>query len=229
MNSVKNVYHASTEIVRNPVWNYRKQGSTNAKKDFGDDFYICENMDYPIKLYSANDEVIINEYLFDISGLNILTLKDDVHWLLSAAFHRSDFSKKTKWHALRDKYRQQLSRYDVIVGSITNDRFFSTLDAFIDGLITDEAAIGIIQMMTYPPQLVLKSDKACARLKFVSNSTVEKDVIDKYRKQVYEEKDNMDELVQQKRIQLMRKTNGKYMPEILDEFMKGNHYDAFGF
>ena len=43
------LYHASAEVIRNPRWDYQKEGLLRVNKDFGDGFYTSPDREYPIK------------------------------------------------------------------------------------------------------------------------------------------------------------------------------------
>ena len=208
------LYHASTMEVRKPIWNY--EGSKE-KKDFGIGFYTCEDAGYPIKLYSDNDAVILNAYRFDMCGLKVIRLENDVNWLLTVGFHRRDFKRRKKLHELRDRFRNWLSESDLVIGAISDDNLFSTVDAFLDNVITDFVALGIAQMMKYENQVVFKSERACERLEFIGSRQVSKDVILNYRTQKHVEKSNMDDLVSELMGKLVGMNKGKTFEMILKE------------
>ena len=208
------LYHASTMEVRKPVWNY---AGAKEKKDFGVGFYACENDEYPIKLYSDNDIVVLNTYEIDTRGLKVIKLENDVNWLLAVGFHRRDYSRRKKLHALRDKYRRWISDADMVIGAISDDNLFSTVDAFLDNIITDFVALGIVQMMKYENQYVLKSDLACGKLEFKGSKQVSNGVILKYREQRHAEKNNMDDSVSELMGELVGMNKGKTFETVLRE------------
>jgi len=208
------LYHASTMEVRNPIWDY--EGSKN-KKDFGMGFYTCSDNEYPIKLYSDNDIVILNTYELDTSNLKVIRLENDVNWLLSVGFHRRVYSRRKNLHELRDKFRKWISDSDLVIGAISDDNLFSTVDAFLDNTITDFVALGIAQMMKYEDQYVFKSEKACSQLRFINSNRVSDDIVLKYREQKHTEKSNMDDLVLELMGKLVGMNKGKTFEMVLKE------------
>jgi len=213
------LYHASTEVVEQPQWNYKKPGRFKENRDLGEGFYLSPNSDYPVYLYCANDTIYLNKYTLDLDGLKVLHLSDDMQWLLIVSFHRSSFSRRKKYHGVRDKIRKFVSNFDLVIGTISDDDFFSTLDNFIRNLITDSTAISIAQMMDFGVQYVLKSDKACQQIKFLEPAIeIGKKKIDYHRVTKQYNRENMASMVDDRRVQLHRQGNdGRYFAEIIEE------------
>ena len=180
------VYHASRQVVKTPRWNYVPPGRSvgeQEKKDFGIGFYTCIHPDYPIELYCAYDTVIVNKYELDLSGLDPkpIRFENDRTWLLVVAAHRDNFSRFRKWHDLRDQIRETVKTQHVMIGAISNDRFFSAFERFLAGGYTDEFTIRVAQLINYPEQYVLKSDVACQRIEFAGYGEVAQDVLVRHR------------------------------------------------
>ncbi|MCL1808952.1 MAG: DUF3990 domain-containing protein [Clostridiales bacterium] len=211
------LYHASTEVIRSPRWNYQKDGMVKINKDFGEGFYTSPDREYPIMLYCMNNEVHLNKYSLDINGLKTLKLEDDVKWLLVTAFHRRDYSGLKKYHPLRDKVRGWVSGFDLVTGTISNDNFYSTMDAFIRNLLTDFIALNIVQMMGYGDQFVLKSEKACRQLRFVGSELISPEELVKYRALKTVGRENMEEMAENVRVRLHSSDNGKLFAHIVEE------------
>ena len=55
--------------------------------------------------------------------------------------------------------------FDVIVGSIANDRMFYVLDSFFQGNITDKALVMSLSALELGQQYVAVSEKACEQVK----------------------------------------------------------------
>lgn len=181
------MYHASRQTVREPQWDYfspNKPLRLKGRKDFGLGFYTCTEPDYPIYLYSAEDTIILNEYelyLDEPKVLKRLRLKSDTIWLLIIAAHRRDFSDFKEWLPIRDRIRNYIAEYDLLIGDISNDRFFSAFERFLANNYTDEFTLRLAKRLSYPEQYVLKSDDACKQIKYVRHETVHIERIDQYR------------------------------------------------
>ena len=83
------------------------------------------------------------------------------------ASHRSDFSKHPDWHLFRDAVRKSILSYELIIGTISNDRLFSTMNDFLRGRCTDAFLLECLQYMKYPMQYVSKCDKVDSGIEFV--------------------------------------------------------------
>ena len=212
------LYHASTIPVEKPKWDYTP---SKEKRDFGVGFYTSREIEYPIMPYSDNDTVILNQYLLDTSVLNILVLENNIHWLLAVGFSRRDFKNYPEYHAIRDRYRKWLTNYDLIIGTISNDYFFSSIENFLDGVMSDYVALNLAQMMRYGTQYVMKSDKACNSLAFQYSWQVETPFLHRLRDQRKKEKSDMGALVLAERRKLQRQDTGRYIDEIIME-MRNN-------
>ena len=211
-------YHASNIEVRNPQWNYRKPDKLKETRDFGEGFYTSvDNREYPVYLYSQYDKIKLNRYTLDNNGLSELILGIDLKWLLITAFHRSSFSKRPKYHFIRDAIRAYISGFDLVTGLISNDRFYSTIDAFIAGGATDFVSIEIVKMMEFGTQTVSKSHKADAQFRFIGSEDVRLDEIQRCREERAQHKNDMEDLVARKRIELQPHDNGKFFLQILEE------------
>ena len=211
------IYHASTMEVRNPIWNYEH---SKERKDLGVGFYSSLDADYPVLLYCNNDVVILNRYELDVSGLNILRLENNIDWLLAVGFHRSNYSRKQKYALLRDKYHNLISNCDIVVGRITNDNFFSTMDFFFRNIITDYVAINILQVMNYPEQYVFKSEKGCGNLKWIDSTQIDSETLKRLRSEKLSNKDKMDDMVEEMRVKLRPTDNGRLFSEIVTEMIE---------
>ena len=212
-----NLYHASSQVVRKPRWNYKKEGASIINKDFGEGFYTSPEKEYPISLYCMNDTVYLNRYALDLSGLRVLKLEDDLKWLLVTAFHRRDYSGQKKYHLVRDWIRDWVSGFDVVIGTISNDNFYSTVNAFIRNLLTDYVALQIVQIMDYGEQYVLKSDKSCSQMKYLGSEPVDINELQSRRTAKSVERSNMEEMVEDMRVRLHSADNGKLFAQIVRE------------
>jgi len=211
------LFHASTEVISKPQWDYQHRRVMSANKDFGEGFYTSPDREYPIKLYCANDVVYLNKYILDTGGLRILKLENDIKWLLVTAFHRRNYSGLKKYHDIRDKIRAWASDFDLVIGTISNDNYYSTMNAFIRNLLTDFVALHVVQIMDYGNQFVLKSDKACRQISFIGSELITAEELEKHRTQKAVERDNMEELVEDIRVRLHSSDNGKLFAQIVEE------------
>ena len=227
------LFHASDQVVRQPRWNHAVDGTAKVRKDFGQGFYMCTAADYPIRLYSdrsvENKQVYLNEYILDSTGIDILTLKDGLYWAMVTAAHRSDFTRRPEWHTFRDAVRSSLISYELVIGTISDDRLFSTMNDFLRGRCTDTFLLECLQYMKYPLQYVSKCDKVDTRLRFIRASEMSQDEL----REVYEQQeaeriamedviDKMQDthrrLVREKRKAGDYEFEGRFFAEIVDDW-----------
>jgi hypothetical protein len=212
-------YHASTEKVGKPVWNYAA-GTDSERNDFGLGFYVSTDKAQPIMLLCERDEIVLNQYELDLTGLAVKQFGNDEEWLLTVIFNRRNFSKKKNIHDIRDHYRKEIEQYDVVIGAIANDRMFSTINAFIENNITDRVAIECLKMMQYQPQFVLKSEKACANLTYTGCDLYDVSELEKYRRRAESERATVDDKINEIKEATFRQ--GRLLSEIIREMESGN-------
>lgn len=127
------VYHGSTIQVRTPI---AKAGRENL--DFGQGFYITD-----IKEQAERWAIRIGRQLQETPILNIYKLD-------------MEYIKKEYRYLKLDKYDQQWldfivksrkgekpwAEYDIIEGGVANDRVIDTVEAYMNGMMTVEMALG---------------------------------------------------------------------------------------
>jgi len=203
-----NVCHASESIVRVPDWKHRDPTSIldPEKKDFGIGFYMCKTMDlaYPVGLYSKRNRVILNEYTLDLDGLNPLNLRVNLVWVMVVAAHRQRSAgtkaSRNYWAHLADAIKHEVEKYDIVIGPISNDRFFTVLDDFVDNAVSEQYTIDAVNFMRYPMQYVSKSDKADKKITFVKSSEVNKDELSTASAERDSEKEEMETAMTERRL-----------------------------
>ena len=210
--------HAAGGTVHDPQWDYAA-GDPNRVSDFGTGFYTCQTDEYPVKFARLNPVIMVNEYRFNFAKLKVLYLKDDVHWLLATAFHRENFQRRPELHSLRDWYREWVADCDVVMGTISDDNFFSTFTAFLADLMSDYVTLNIVQMMNYPLQIVSKSAKADKQFEHFNTYGVDVERVQEVMVKADAEIENMEELIRKRRLEL-RNTDKGLMFSQLAEIVK---------
>jgi len=219
-------YNGSDMIVEFPKWDYKKPGKERETREFGEGFYTSYNdRNYPIYLRSDLDKIILNKYYLNMQGLNILRLKDDLKWLLIIAFHRSSFSRRPKFHRIRDSVRNYVSEFDLIIGTISDDRLFSAVDFFLADASTDFVTIELARMFKLGTQYVSKSNKSDKRFRFAGFEDVSYDEILIQRKLRESHRADMAESVAIKRAELHPIDTGKLFSNLMEEI--GGDLDAW--
>lgn len=135
--------------------------------DFGRGFYMGTDPYQPLTLISDFEESKFYVVSMDMTGLRFLTVKPDLEWAMLVAYNRGKM-EEARGTILYDRYARMAKGYDVIVGSIANDRMFYVLDNFFLGNITDKALVMSLSALQLGQQYVAITEKACANIKIES-------------------------------------------------------------
>lgn len=161
-NESKLLFHGSIFSVESPMTHIGRQ-----ELDFGPGFYLTSDRQQAIdwaKTKSARisgSKAILNVYTFDyalVSSLSIYQILEfdayNQEWL--------DFISQSR------KGLKPWSAYDLIKGGIANDSVITTVDAYVDGLITAEQALGkLINERLRDHVCILKQEIIDKYLRFV--------------------------------------------------------------
>lgn len=143
-NTIIKCYHGSRVEVVHPKVSYSRNDI-----DFGIGFYLTQD-EVMAKKWACNKATsILNCYELDLNGLNVYKFKPDEEWIYYCIANR--FQELPKFN---DK------EYDVIIGPTADDKLFSTLDMFNDGLLSVDDTIKIVNCMNYTDQIAIKNQKA---------------------------------------------------------------------
>jgi hypothetical protein len=213
-------YHASGLEVSKPRWDYARSVMSETEadlRDFGLGFYTCLDDEYPLKLASDREELVLNKYTSSLKGLRYIKFELDLEWLLSIGFHRRDLSSRKWCHPLRDRCRKWLSGCDVAIGVISNDKTYSAVEGFLDNLMPETAAIAMINAANYGVQYVFKSQEACQRLSegFQSSTTFTQEQIHQLRKTFAYEKTEYSAIADTLRMDIMERGGGMFFERII--------------
>ena len=219
-NTVIRVYHASEVEVSESLWDFaetamRKPGAR--LKDFGLGFYTCLDKEYPLKLASAKNALVLNEYRVELKGLKSIKLNLDMEWLLTIAFHRRDLESRKWCHGIRDRCRKWIECSDVVAGIISNDKTYRAIEGFLDNNWTDSVAISMINAAEYGEQYAFKSQLACDRLKegFIGAVVQNNKEITRYRNIFKAEVQAYNNTAERLRMNLMKTGSGEFLEDIL--------------
>ncbi len=164
------LYHGSARILDEPFCGY---GSP--LMDYGPGLYCTENRKHA-KEWAVRDgkDGYVNEYELDTTGLEILDLSRKgasvLSWLAVLAENRAfcprfdigrDFVK-----LLKEKFLPDLDEYDVIRGWPGDEVFFYIAEKVIDNTNSFQALVTFLHASEDMKQIVLRSERAFAQLKF---------------------------------------------------------------
>lgn len=130
------------------------------KCDFGKGFYMGTQPEQSLTLVCDFDKSKFYVMSIDLKGLDVLDVPADIEWAMLVAFHRGKMDQ-IKGSAFYKKYKDMSGSYDIVVGSIANDRMFYVLDNFFLGNITDLALVNSLSALQFGRQYVCATEKAC--------------------------------------------------------------------
>ncbi|MBR0373489.1 MAG: DUF3990 domain-containing protein [Mogibacterium sp.] len=180
------LYHGSPEVILRLQYDLGRRHN-----EFGPGFYCTENESMAREwACSSVDDGFVNHYQLDLDGLRVLDLnngKDSLlNWLAVAVAHRLLLVKTPAAARMKrylvEQYSIDLEAYDVVIGYHADDASFGFVEAFLDGDITEEKlsrAMGLGKSRRKAAksneQVVLKSQRAVDRLRFIDFNTAERD------------------------------------------------------
>lgn len=149
------LYHGSKSGIKGPIAPISRD-----RCDFGKGFYMGTDPYQPLTLISDFEQSKFYVIRLDLVGLRVLQISPDIEWAMLVAYNRGkmDEARGTK---LYERFSNMTNGYDVIVGSIANDRMFYVLDNFFLGNITDKALVMSLSALQLGQQYVAVTEKAC--------------------------------------------------------------------
>ena len=153
------LYHGSKSGIKGPIAPISRE-----RCDFGKGFYMGTEPYQPLTLISDFEESKFYVISLDMTGLRVLKVNPDLEWAMLVAYNRGKMDE-ARGTSLYERYSAMSKGYDVIVGSIANDRMFYVLDNFFLGNITDKALVMSLSALQLGEQYVAITEKACAHVK----------------------------------------------------------------
>ena len=149
------LYHGSKSGITGPI-----RPISRDRCDFGKGFYMGTEPSQPLTLISDFEQSRFYVISLDLSGLKTLQVQADLEWAMLVALNRGKM-EPARGSALYGRYARMTKGYDVIVGSIADDRMFYVLDNFFLGNITDKALVMSLAALQLGQQYVAITEKAC--------------------------------------------------------------------
>ena len=153
------LYHGSKSGIKGPIAPISRE-----RCDFGKGFYMGTEPYQPLTLISDFEESKFYVISLDMNGLRVLNVKPDLEWAMLVAYNRGKMDE-VRGTSLYEHYAAMSNGYDVVVGSIANDRMFYVLDNFFLGNITDKALVMSLSALQLGKQYVAITEKACKQVK----------------------------------------------------------------
>ena len=131
---------------------------------FGKGFYMGTDPYQPLTLISDFEQSRFYVISLGLTDLRVLTVKPDLEWAMLVAYCRGKMDA-ARGTTLYERYAAMRKEFDVIAGSIADDRMFYVLDNFFLGNITDKALVMSLSALQLGQQYVAITEKACAHAK----------------------------------------------------------------
>lgn len=172
-------------------------GKGRSNNDYGRGFYCTRNIElaceWAYSQYTVGDQGYLHTYECKLDGLKVfdLTTVDSLHWIAELLYNRTidydDYSDSD--HILRDrvskfldKYKLDLTSYDIIIGYRADDSYFSYIKRFVSGNMYKSSIEAAMHLGTLGKQYFLQSEEAFKSLQKVSVCEVSKEYTVKYNK-----------------------------------------------
>lgn len=171
MNNSIIIYHGSVNIIESP-----KFGIGNPKNDYGLGFYTTKNLNLA-KEWAVNEDLdgYANKYEIDLTDLKILNLSDPkyniLHWITILLKNRvftlkNDITKIGRKYLI-ENFSIPYEDYDIIIGYRADDSYFAFAEAFLNNTISCQRLSQALRLGNLGEQIVIKSEKAFKKLKFI--------------------------------------------------------------
>ena len=172
--NTKILYHGSKYIIERPTLRGGKE--TN---DYGYGFYCTESIELANEWACPdNNDGYANKYELDMDGLNVLDLtkpeNNILNWMALLLQFRipqgvSPNDEQAREYLLKN-FSVDLTKVDVIIGYRADDSYFSFARDFLRNTITVAQLSNAMELGKLGIQVVLHSEKAFEKLKYIDNS-----------------------------------------------------------
>lgn len=183
--------------------------------DFGNGFYMGENEEQAKGLIVEDSSPILYTVklkLSEISESCILRLNEN-DWIYAVLANRKRIKDFNKLH-IADYWINELSKYDIVIGPIADDRMNEAMQRFSDYTLSDEGLNACLRYVNYGNQYVAKTEFACSKIEIISERAIIEDELDAVRKYSYEKRIEGRDIVSKMTIEYRNK--GQYLDEILN-------------
>lgn len=168
------LYHGGPSVVRIPDLSMRREDI-----DFGRGFYLTNDFERSAKWACRIVTSVVNEYELSLEGLKVHRFAPDVEWL--------DFVLANRHLSSMTGVFADYSNCDVLVGPIADDKLFSLLELYEDGVVSADVAVEVMNCMNYGVQYAIKTEKAIQNLTHIGHVQILGKERDEYKRQFKED------------------------------------------
>lgn len=179
LDSIITLYHGSRRIVGKPIF-----GKGKSDNDYGSGFYLTKSKNLASEwaaLYGTNGNCYLNEYRIDTSKLNILELDDNdvIGWVALLYSNRGvgdNFRIRQDYDLwLKSKIREDLNKYDCIIGTRADDSYYRFVQYFLLNRFTDKQVKRMLAAGDLGKQFTLISKKSFDNINFIDSEELDYD------------------------------------------------------
>lgn len=206
------IHHGSKNGIEGDI-----KPSSRIDCDFGAGFYMSESKHLCEAWVSDYKFKSPKVYELEFNDIGLKTYKFDVDrdWYLYIALNR--IGDRIKKYPKIVNYLSEFENYDVLVGTIADDRLIYSLNEFFANRINEKALMSCLDVFNYGLQYVAKTENACKNISIIN----EESILDETRKanntEVEHRLESIKDVVEQVRVRY-RNAESKYFDEILEEF-----------
>jgi len=153
------LYHGSNIAVEKPQLVEQRRGL-----DFGPGFYLTTSETQAVSFSG----IVVNRRNTGIATVSVYEF--DAETAEKTLAVRRFENANTEWLQFITDNRLKLYKgdvYDVVIGAVANDTVMPTIQAFLSGFISREAALVTLKTSKLTDQVCLKSKNALSLLRFV--------------------------------------------------------------
>lgn len=180
------IYHGSVNILEKPQY-----GKGKDYNDYGKGFYCTESLEFA-KEWACTEKSngYANKYELNLENLKVLDLRNKkynvLHWITLLIKNRrfaitNEISKEGKEYLINN-FLIDISEYDIIIGYRADDAYFTFAQNFLNNTISVQKLKEALLLGNLGEQIVLKSEQAFSRLKFLGYEIADQDIYYSLRK-----------------------------------------------
>lgn len=191
MDKLLKLYHGSEKIIESPIY-----GGGKEHNDFGRGFYCTENIDLAKEwAVSSISNGFANIYLLDTEYLKVLNLNSSIYsilnWIAVLVENRvfqikTPIARKARKYLI-DNFSINTNAYDLIIGYRADDSYFDYAESFLNNSISINQLSKIMMLGKLGEQIVIKSEYAFSKLKFLGFEPARKEKYFILKKERYDE------------------------------------------
>ena len=168
------LYHGNDHVLKEPKYGYGKSDN-----DYGQGFYTTKDEERAMEWAIVNgnkEQSYVNTYTIDTTNVNVVNLDDYgiLPWIAEIVCNRGTRSESSAilGEKLKNEYKIDLSRADIVVGYRADDSYLNIVDAFLQNQISVQETTSLLKIGNLGLQYFIKSQKAFKTLKYKENRVV---------------------------------------------------------